>query len=253
MAQYKDKVEKALETYHFREALKEAMNLARLGNKYLADTEPWILIKTDALRVETIMNISLQITANLSIVFEPFMPFTAEKIRQLLNIETLGWENLGSMDLVKEGHSVGTPFLLFEKIEDAEIEAQINKLLQAKQANQDKVTVNPAKEAINFDDFSKLDIRTGTILEAERVPKTKKLLKLLIDTGIDKRTVVSGISEHYNPEDIIGKKVSILVNLAPREIKGIESHGMILMAENTKGELSFIASEKDFNNGSEIR
>lgn len=253
LAQYKDKVEKALETYHFREALKEAMNLARLGNKYLADTEPWILVKTDTLRVETIMNISLQITANLSIVFEPFMPFTAEKIRTLLNIETLGWEKLGSTDLVKAGHSVGTPFLLFDKIEDAEIEAQVNKLLNAKQTNQNKVQVNQSKEVISFDDFSKLDIRTGTILEAERVPKTKKLLKLLIDTGIDKRTVVSGISEFYNPEDIIGKKVSILVNLAPREIKGIESHGMILMAENTKGELAFISCDKEFNNGSEIR
>jgi methionyl-tRNA synthetase len=199
------------------------------------------------------MNISLQITANLSIIFEPFMPFTAEKIRQLLNIESLGWEKLGNRDLVKTGHSVGTPFLLFDKIEDAEIEAQVNKLLASKQANQDKAKVNPAKDVISFDDFTKLDIRTGTILEAERVPKTKKLLKLLIDTGIDKRTVVSGISEHYNPEEIIGKKVSILVNLAPREIKGIESHGMILMAENTKGELSFVASEKEFHNGSEIK
>ena len=253
LAHYKDKVEKALETFHFREALKEAMNLARLGNKYLADTEPWKLIKTNPERVPTIMNICLQITANLSIVMEPFMPFTAEKIRHLLNIGAINWNQLGSHQLIAAGHQVGESFLLFDKIEDAEIDAQIHKLQETKKNNQTQTKVNPAKEVISYDDFSKMDIRTGTILEAERVPKTKKLLKLLIDTGIDKRTVVSGIAEHYEPEKIIGKKVSILVNLAPREIKGIESHGMILMAENSQGELGFISCDKEFNNGSEIR
>jgi len=251
---YKDKTEKALDTFHFREALKEAMNIARLGNKYLADTEPWKVVKTDEKRVETIMNICTQITANLSIVLEPFMPFTAEKIRKILNIEPLSWNNLGKTDLIKSGHVIEKPFLLFDKIEDAEIEAQVNKLLATKKANEsNNIQVSSVKDEISFDDFVKTDIRTGTILEAEKVAKTKKLLKLLIDTGIDKRTVVSGIAEYYKPEDIIGKKVSILVNLAPRKIRGIESHGMILMAENHDGELAFISPDKDFVNGSEIR
>jgi methionyl-tRNA synthetase len=251
---YKEKTEKALDTFHFREALKEAMNIARLGNKYLADTEPWKVIKADEKRVETIMNICVQITANLTIVLEPFMPFTAKKIGKILNIEPLSWNNLGKVNLINSGHIIEKPFLLFDKIEDSEIEKQINKLLDTKKANEnDNIKVTPAKDEISFDDFVKTDIRIGTILEAEKVPKTKKLLKLLIDTGIDKRTVVSGIAEYYKHEDIIGKKVSILVNLSPRKIRGIESHGMILMAENHNGELSFISPDKDFVNGSEIR
>ncbi len=251
---FKTKIEKSLDTFRFREALKEAMNLARLGNKYLADTEPWKVIKTDAARVETIMNICIQITASLSIIFEPFMPFTTEKIRKILNIDVLGWDNLGKLDLIKKGHEVGKPFLLFDKIEDAEIEAQITKLLNTKKVNESANAVaNPAKPEISFDDFTKMDIRTGTILEAEKVPKTKKLLKLLVDTGIDKRIVVSGIAESYSAEEAVGKKVSILINLAPRKIKGIESQGMILMAENHNGELAFVSPEKDFNNGSEVR
>jgi len=253
LSSYKAKIEKSLESFRFREALKETMNLARLGNKYLADMEPWKVIKTDAARVETIMNISLQITANLSIAFEPFMPFTSDKIRKILNIDKLSWEQLGSNDLLQAGHLVEKPFLLFDKIEDAEIEAQIAKLQEAKKQNECAETkATPVKPEITFDDFTKLDIRTGIILEAEKVPKTKKLLKLLVDTGIDKRTVVSGIAESYNAEDIVGKKVSILLNLAPRKIKGIESQGMILMAENHNGELGFVANEKDFNLGSEI-
>ncbi len=249
----KGKIEKSLETFRFREALKEAMALARLGNKYLADTEPWKVVKIDTVRVETIMNISLQITANLSIAFEPFLPFTTEKIRTILNIDKFNWEQLGATDLLPAGHVVAKPFLLFDKIEDAEIEAQMNKLLESKKLNEAKNSVaTPAKAEMTFDDFTKLDIRTGTILEAEKVPKTKKLLKLLVDTGIDKRTVVSGIAESYKAEDIIGKKVSILLNLAPRKIKGIESQGMILMAENHNGELGFISNEKDFNSGSVI-
>ncbi|MBI9066010.1 MAG: methionine--tRNA ligase [Salinivirgaceae bacterium] len=253
LASYKEKIEKSLENYRFREALKDAMCLARLGNKYLADTEPWKIAKVDPKRVETIMNICLQITANLTIGFEPFLPFTTKKIRQILNIETFAWDQLGSTELLKAGHTINKPFLLFEKIEDAEIEAQVNKLVETKKAQAAEKEAAPAKEEINFDDFTKLDIRTGTILEAEKVPKTKKLLKLLVDTGIDKRVVVSGIAESYKPEDIIGKKISILINLAPRKIKGIESQGMILMAENNEGELGFVACEKDFPAGSEIR
>lgn len=242
-----------MEAFRFREALKEAMALARLGNKYLADTEPWKAIKTDEARVETIMHISLQITANLTIAFEPFMPFTAEKIRKMLNIETLSWDQLGSMDLLAADHVVAKPFLLFDKIEDEAIQAQVQKLLDAKEANAAPIQAAPVKDEIAFDDFMKMDIRTGTIIEAEKVKKTKKLLKLTVDTGIDKRTVVSGIAESYTAEEAIGKKVSILVNLAPRKIKGIESQGMILMAENNKGELSFVAAEKDFDSGLEIR
>ncbi len=253
MAQHKERIEASLENYRFREALKEAMNLARLGNKYLADTEPWKLIKTDESRVETIMNICIQLTANLSIVFEPFMPFTADKIRQLLHIESLGWEKLGQMNLIAPGHLLDEPFLLFDKIEDEAIEAQMQKLEATRQLKLDSAPAVASKELITYDDFTKLDIRTGTILEAEKVAKTKKLLKLLVDTGIDKRTVVSGIAEYYNPEELKGKKVSILVNLAPRSIKGIESQGMILMAENADGSLSFVASEKKVNNGSEIK
>lgn len=250
---YKEKIEKSLESFRFREALKEAMNLARLGNKYLADTEPWKVVKEDEDRVKTIMNICLQITANLTIAFEPFIPFTTQKIRKILNIEKISWENLGSIKIMNAEHKIEKPFLLFDKIEDELIETQVQKLQNTKEANQTEIELTPVKEEIVFDDFVKLDIRTGVIVEAEKVPKTKKLLKLLVDTGIDKRTVVSGIAESYNPEEIIGKKISILINLAPRKIKGIESQGMILMAENPKGELSFVSAEKDFLPGNEIR
>jgi len=254
LSEVKDRIEQSLNTFRFREALKEAMNIARLGNKYLADTEPWKLIKTDTERVKTIMNICVQITANLSIVFEPFMPFTSKKILTLLNITPLKWDNLGQMSLIEPEHILSKPFLIFDKIDDSEIEIQVNKLLATKEANENaNINIEPSKKEIIFDDFIKMDIRIGTIIEAEKVAKTKKLLKLIVDTGIDKRTVVSGIAESYKPEDIVGKKVSILINLAPRKIKGIESQGMILMAENQKGELSFISPEKDFNNGAEIR
>jgi len=246
-------VEKNLETYHFREALKEVMNLARLGNKYLADTEPWKVIKTDEERVKTIMNICIQISANLSAITEPFLPFSAEKLRNMLNIEKIDWSNMGD-NLVTAGHEINKASLLFEKIEDATIETQVNKLLETKKANElENAKAAPAKDNCSFDDFSKMDIRVGTILEAEKVKKTKKLLKLTVDTGIDTRTIVSGIAEHYKPEEIIGKKVSVLVNLAPKELKGIESQGMILMAENANGELSFVSPDKeDIKPGSEI-
>ena len=246
-------VEKNIENYHFREALKDAMNLARLGNKYLADTEPWKIIKTDEARVKTILNISLQITANLSTLIEPFLPFTAQKLRGFLNMAKLEWENIGK-NVLPEGHQINKASLLFEKIEDSTIKAQIDKLLETKAANQaENKKVLPAKENINFDDFMKLDIRVGNILEAEKVPKTKKLLKLLVDTGIDQRTIVSGIAEYYKPEEIIGKQVSVLVNLEAKKLKGIESQGMILMAEDADGKLSFVSPDQAIKPGSEIR
>lgn len=255
LASYPDKIAGALEQFRFREALAEMMNLARLGNKYLADTEPWKLIKTDENRVKSIMNIALQITCNLAIVCEPFLPFTSSKLFAMLNMPALKWHAAKQTSNMAAGHIINKDELLFSKIEDAEIQAQIDKLEASKKANASaSATLAPAKPETTFDDFSKMDIRTGTILEAERVPKTDKLLKLKIDTGLDQRTVVSGIAEWYKPEDIIGQQVSILVNLAPRKIKGIESQGMILMASNSSGELSFVSSTKPgFNNGSEIR
>jgi methionyl-tRNA synthetase len=250
----KAEVEKSIGQYRFREALKFAMDLARLGNKYLADAEPWIVVKTDPERVKTIMYVSLQITANLTIIFAPFLPFSMDKLRGFLNMDELNWSNLGRTDLLPGGHQVNTPELLFEKIEDEVIEKQVNKLLATKKANEvANAQVAPAKENCTFDDFNKMDIRTGTILEAERVPKTKKLLKLTIDTGIDKRTVVSGIAEYYNPEEIIGQQVSILVNLEPKELKGIQSQGMILMAQDADGSLKFMTPTTPVKNGSEIK
>lgn len=257
LAAFPDKISAAIEQFKFREALAEMMNLARLGNKYLAETEPWKLIKTDESRVKTIMNIALQITCNLAIVSEPFLPFTSQKLFTMLNMPTLKWHAAKQTSNMASGHTINKDELLFAKIEDPEIQAQIDKLAASKSANTSAnsvAAIASAKPETSFDDFSKMDIRTGTILEAERVPKTDKLLKLKIDTGIDTRTVVSGIAEWYKPEDIIGQQVSILVNLAPRKIKGIESQGMILMASDSKGELSFITATKPgFNNGSEIK
>ena len=228
--------------------------MARLGNKYLADTEPWKVIKTDPERVKTIMNISLQIAANLAVVFEPFMPFTSEKLLKMLNLGKPGWDMLGRADILAAGHTLGEPSLLFDKIEDDAIEKQLEKLANTKKANEIKATpVAPQREAVSYDDFSKMDIRVGTILEAERVPKTDKLLKLTIDTGIDKRTVVSGIAGYFTPEQAVGKKVSMLVNLEPRKIRGIESHGMILMAQDADGRLEFVAPLTDVRNGSEVK
>ena len=250
----KKEVEKSIDTYHFREGLKSAMELARLGNKYLADMEPWKVVKTDPERVKTIMNTALQITANLTIVFEPFLPFTTDKLRGFMNFEKLDWHQLGRTDLIKGGHKIKTPELLFEKIEDEAIQAQVDKLLATKKVNElEQAEVNPPKDNIEYEDFAKLDIRIGTIIAAEKVAKTKKLLKLTIDTGIDKRTVVSGIAEYFEPEKIIGQQVSILVNLAPKILKGIESQGMILMAENGDGALVFVTAENKIKEGSEIR
>jgi methionyl-tRNA synthetase len=251
------KISGSIEHYRFREALAELMNLARLGNKYLADNEPWILIKTDEKRVQTILNISLQICANLAILMEPFLPFTANKLSTMLNFKNkLKWNEAGNEILLEKGHTINQSSLLFDKIEDDAIITQIKKLEDSKKLNAENsvAEIAPLKNETSFDNFSKMDIRIGTILEAERVPKTNKLLKLLIDTGIDKRTVVSGIAVYYKPEEIIGQQISILINLAPRKIKGIESKGMILMAENSKGELSFLAPTKAIiNNGGEVR
>ncbi len=244
----------AIETYHFREALKNAMELARLGNKYLADMEPWKVVKTDPERVKTIMHTALQITANLTIVFEPFLPFTTNKLRGFLNLSPLNWSELGRTDLIKAGHKINTPELLFEKIEDDAIQAQVDKLLATKKTNElEEAMTNPAKPNIEYEDFAKLDIRIGTIIAAEKVAKTKKLLKLTIDTGLDKRTVVSGIAEYFEPEKIIGQQVSILINLAPKELRGIESQGMILMAENPDGSLEFVTTPNKTKEGSEVR
>ncbi len=257
ISKFPAKISASIENYRFREALAELMNLARLGNKYLADNEPWKLINTDAKRVQTIMNIALQISANLTILMEPFLPFTSKKLSTMLNLNAgLKWNDATRTDLLLAEHQINTAGLLFEKVEDEQINFQIQKLENSKKMNEEenKSSIENSKTEITFDDFSKMDIRVGTILEAERVPKTDKLLKLLIDTGIDKRTVVSGIAKFYNPEEIIGKQVSILVNLAPRMLKGIESRGMILCSENEKGELSFVAPVKsDVNNGATIK
>ena len=249
----KEKVEKALDNFRFREALKEAMNLARTGNKYLADTEPWKLIKTDEDRVKTILNISLQLSANLAILFNPFLPFTAKKLNDILHLDSLDWILGGNENLLSVGHKIDKPELLFGKIEDNEIEKQLQKLMDNKMKNEaENQTLTPAKEEINFDDFTKLDIRVATILEAEKVPKTKKLMKLIVDTGLDKRTVVSGIAEFFEAENLVGQKVSILLNLEPRKIKGIESQGMILLSEEKDGTLHFVEPSKEASNGSPV-
>lgn len=248
----KEKVENALEHYKFREGLREAMNLARLGNKYLADTEPWKVVKTDEARTRTIMYLSLQIAAALSTVMEPFIPFSARKLANMMNANVT-WNELGNLDLVAPGHRINKAELLFEKIEDEVVEAQRKKLADTKLANEAaKAEVPATKPEVTFDDFSGMDIRVGTILEAEKVAKTKKLLKMTIDTGIDKRTVVSGIAEYFEPEQVIGRQVSILVNLAPRSIKGIESKGMILMAQDADGKLKFVMPDGKTKNGSTI-
>jgi methionyl-tRNA synthetase len=250
----KENIENSLEQFRFREALKEMMSLARLGNKYLTETEPWALFKTQPERVKTILNVCLRITANLAVASMPFLPFTSKKLFEFLNLENTGWEKIGDDAIIKPGHKISKPSLLFEKIDDKLVEKQVNKLLEAKKTaaseNSDAPEVKPE---IQFDDFQKMDIRTGTILAAEKVPKTKKLLKLSIDLGFETRTVVSGIAEFYNTDDIKGQQVCLLVNLAPRKIKGIESKGMILMAENNEGRLMFVSPEEKFENGALIR
>jgi methionyl-tRNA synthetase len=250
----KESVESNLEAFRFREALKEAMNLARLGNKYLADREPWKLVKTDPAKVETVMNISLQITANLAVICEPFLPFSMKKLREWVGLKEFSWTDGGNKDLLKPGHKVDKAELLFEKIEDDAINRQIEKLLMTKKANEAaSAKVPPAKDPVFFDDFSKLDIRSATILEAEKVPKTTKLLKLKVDCGLDTRTIVSGIAEFFEPEKLIGRQISIIANLEPRKIKGIESKGMILCGEDKDGRLVLVTPADKIANGSTIK
>ncbi len=250
----KSKVENYLDNFRFRDAQKEAMNLARIGNKYLADTEPWKVAKTDMARVQTILNLSLQLVANLAIAFEPFLPFTCEKLRKMLNMPEFDWNSLGSISLLESGHEMNQHELLFEKIEDDVIEAQVQKLLATKKANEEaNYRAKEIREVVDFSDFEKLDIRVGTVLECNKVPKADKLLQFLIEDGLDKRTIVSGIAKHYKPEDLVGKQVCFIANLAPRKLKGIESQGMILSAENVDGSLSIIMPEKSVKPGSEVK
>lgn len=258
MKEIPGKIRENILQYRFRDALFELMNLARIGNKYLADNEPWKIQSTNPERVETVLYISLEITAYLSQLMSPFLPFTAEKLSAMLNLKQKPWNEFLGKQLLKAGDQLGEASLLFEKIEDDVIALQLQKLAKSKEANQqsassDSPAPSPAKASTSFDDFQKMDIRVGTILTAERVPKTDKLLKLTIDTGIDTRTVVSGIAAHYAPEKIVGQQVVILVNLEPRKIKGIESQGMILMAENSSGELAFVAPVKGMENGGTVK
>ena len=257
-----EKIEQSLERYRFREAQQELMNMARLGNKYLADEEPWKLIKTDPERVKTVMYVALQIATALAVASEPFLPFTSEKLKRILQLGTITWESLktNATELLKAGHRIGTAELLFEKIEDAAIEKQLQRLENTKLANKQEaqanteITVAPQKELISYDDFAKMDIRIGTILEAEKMPKADKLLILKVDTGIDQRTIVSGIAQSFAPEEIIGKKVTVLVNLAPRKLRGVESQGMILMVENSEGKYTFINPDTEgIANGTEVK
>ena len=254
-ADVKAEVEKLLDVFKFRDAQKEAMNLARIGNKYLADTEPWKLAKTDMERVATILHISLQLVANLAIAFEPFLPFSSEKLRKMLNMDSFDWAELGHTDLLPAGHQLGTPELLFEKIEDDVIQAQVDKLLATKKANEAATyKANPIKPTIAFEDFEKLDIRVGTVLECEAVPKMKKLLKFKIADGLENRTIVSGIAQHYKPEELVGKQVLFIANLAPRQFKnGLVSEGMILSAENYDGSLAVTSLLKEVKPGSEVK
>jgi len=254
LAAYPAKISASIENYRFREALTEVMNVARLGNKYLAETEPWKVIKTDEDRVRTILHISIQIVATLEILIEPFLPFTAAKLMKMLNHDGHLWDEAGKIDLLSAGHKINDAVLLFDKIEDAEVQAQVDKLNQSKIDNTlANAVVAPAKENIDFDQFSAIDIRVATIVAAVKVEKTKKLLKLTLDTGIDQRTVVSGIAEYFTPEEVIGQQVSLVVNLAPREIKGILSQGMILMSENSDGKLTFVAPLQNHANGSVVK
>ncbi len=253
----KESMEKNIENYRFREALKDAMSMARVGNKYISDTEPWKVAKTDLARTGTILNICLQICASLSSAFEPFTPFAAKKLRTMLNT-ALDWSAAGRGDILPAGHSLGQPELLFEKIDDDKIQIQLDRLDEIRKRREAEAkaeaakVVAPQKKEVSFEDFDAMDIRTATVLEAERVPKTDKLLKLTIDTGIDKRVIVSGIAEYYTPEQMVGKQICILANLAPRTIRGIESKGMILMARQGDGTMRFITPSEALVNGAQI-
>ena len=250
----KTQVEALLDTFHFRDAQKEAMNLARIGNKYLAETEPWKLAKTDMNRVATILNISLQIAANLSIAFEPFLPFSSEKLRRMLSMETFNWNELGKTDLLAEGLQLGTPELLFEKIEDEQVEAQVQKLQDTKKANEiSSYKPKTIKETVSYDDFGKLDIRVGTVLECAKVPKADKLLQFRLDDGMGGRTILSGIAQSYpNPEELVGTQVCFIANFEPKKLRGVMSEGMILSAENSDGKLVLVQPKDLVTNGVSI-
>ena len=256
IAEFKDvkaKVENLLDNFKFRDAQKEAMNLARIGNKYIADCEPWKVIKTDPERVKTIINLSLQLTANLAIAFEPFLPFSSKKLYGMLNVEALGWENLGSTELLKPGHQLAKPELLFEKIEDDAIQAQMDRLERIKKENEAaNYKAAEVKTPVTFDDFEKLDIRVGTILSCENVKKSNKLLKFEIADGLENRTILSGIAQYYNPEDLVGKQVCFIANFPPRKMMGLESQGMILSAVNFDGTLSVITPQREVKPGSQV-
>lgn len=257
----KAEVERLLDGFRFRDAQKEAMNLARIGNKYLADSEPWKVVKTDPKRVETVIHLSLQLVANLAVAFEPFLPFSSARLRVMLGMpegseaaKRLEWERLGATDLVPAGHRLGEPALLFEKIEDDVVERQVQKLLDTKRANEEAAyRANPVRPDIAFEDFEKLDIRVGTVLSCERVPKADKLLKFEIADGMENRTIVSGIAKHYAPEELVGKQICFIANLPPRKLRGIESQGMILSAENFDGALSVLCTDREVKPGSEVK
>ena len=256
IAEFKDvkkKVESLLDNFKFRDAQKEAMNLARIGNKYLADSEPWKVIKTDPERVKTIINISLQLTANLAIAFEPFLPFSSKKLYQMLSVEPLGWDNLGSTELLKAGHQLAKPELLFEKIEDEAIQAQIDRLERIKKENEAaNFKAEPVKKEVTYDDFEKLDIRVGTVLSCEKVKKSNKLLKFEIADGLENRTILSGIAQYYKPEELVGKQVCFIANFPPRKMMGLESQGMILSAVNFDGSLSVVTTQREVKPGSQV-
>lgn len=249
----KTKVEELLEKFRFRDAQKEAMNLARIGNKYLADSEPWKVFKTDPKRVETILNLSLQLVANLAIAFEPFLPFSSEKLRNMINMPDLKWDNLGQTDLLAAGHELNKPELLFEKIEDEVVEAQIKKLEETKKANEAaNYKAAPIRADVDIEEFSKMDLRVGTVLECEKVPKADKLLRFLIDDGLEKRQILSGIAKYYKPEELLGKQVVFIANLPARKLRGFDSQGMILSAVNNDGSLSVITVDRPVKPGSEV-
>lgn len=257
LPELKISIDRNIENYRFRDALRDAMSMARIGNKYISDTEPWKVAKTDIDRTATILNICLQICASLSVVFEPFTPFAAARLRTMLDAP-LDWSLVGRSDILKAGHTINTPELLFEKIEDDQIQAQLDRLKRIREQReadakaQEASEVAPQKKTITFEDFDAMDIRTATVLEAQKVPKTDKLLKLTIDTGIDTRVIVSGIAEYYSPEEMIGKQICILANLAPRTIRGIESKGMILMARQSDGKMRFITPAEALANGAQV-
>ena len=256
IAEFRDvkaKVEELLEKFRFRDAQKEAMNLARIGNKYLADSEPWKVFKTDPKRVETILNLSLQLVANLAIAFEPFLPFSSEKLRNMINMPDLKWDNLGQTDLLAAGHELNKPELLFEKIEDEVVEAQIKKLEETKKANEAaNYKAAPIRADVDIEEFSKMDLRVGTVLECEKVPKADKLLRFLIDDGLEKRQILSGIAKYYKPEELLGKQVVFIANLPARKLRGLDSQGMILSAVNNDGSLSVITVDRPVKPGSEV-